>query len=184
MAAVNVKWQYPRHRLCKVCALPEEVRDRVDDMLLGEEVEADGRPYSHAGIAAWLKARGYEVSESSVRRHVRHLSPALERALEMERLVDAVERATGKRLSFAHALANIVVHRALRYLDAVELTPDQVEPEKMLRIGLHAAQTLLSLERVDRRVKEEAAQVVEERLRARQIEPEVIEAIKRDLYGL
>lgn len=42
----------------------------------------------------------------------------------------------------------------------------------------------LSLERLDRSLREEAAQKVEESLRARQIEPEVIEAIKRDIYGL
>ncbi len=179
-----MKWSYPRNRLCKVCSLPEEVRDRVDDMLIGEETEPDGRPYAHAGIAAWLKAQGYDVSESSVRRHARHLVPALEQVLEMERMVEAVERATGKRIPHAAALANIVVQRTLRYLEEAELSPERVDPEKMIRMGLQAAQLVLNMERMDRRVKEEAAQAVETKLKARAIEPEVIEAIKRDIYGL
>lgn len=179
-----MKWTYPRHRLCKVCSLPDPIRDRVDDMLIGEETEADGRPYAHAGIAEWLRAQGYDVSESSVRRHARHLVPALEQVLQMERMVDAVERATGKRIPYAAALANIVVQRTLHFLEKAELSPEQVDPEKLIRLGLQAAQVILSMERMDRRVKEEAAQAVETRLRARAIEPEVIEAIKRDIYGL
>ncbi|MCX7850749.1 phage protein Gp27 family protein [Thermus sp.] len=179
-----VKWAYPRHRLCKVCALPDPIRDRVDDMLIGEETESDGRPYSHAGIAAWLREQGWEVSESSIRRHARHLVPALEQVLQMERMVEAVERATGRRIPHAAALANIVVQRTLRYLEEAELSPERVDPEKMVRLGLQAAQIVLNMERMDRRVKEEATQLVEEKLRARAIEPEVIEAIKRDIYGL
>jgi hypothetical protein len=101
----------------------------------------------------------------------------------MERLVEAVEQATGKRLSYAAALANIVVHKALRYLQDLELG-EEVDPEKVVRLGLEAARVALSLERLDRSLREEAAQKVEESLRARQIEPEVIEAIKRDIYGL
>jgi hypothetical protein len=42
----------------------------------------------------------------------------------------------------------------------------------------------LSLERIDRSLRQEAAEKVERALRVREIEPEVIEAIKRDLYGL
>ncbi|WP_172962477.1 phage protein Gp27 family protein [Thermus scotoductus] len=174
---------YKRHRLCKVCTLPEDLRDRVDAMLLGEETEEDGRPYSMEGIALWLRAQGHEVSSSSVRRHARHLAPALDQVLQMERLVEAVEEATGKRLSYAAALANIVVHKALRYLQDLELG-EEVDPEKVVRLGLEAARVALSLERLDRSLREEAAQKVEESLRARQIEPEVIEAIKRDIYGL
>lgn len=178
-----VKWHYPRNRLCKVCSLPDDLRDRVDDMLLGEETEADGRPYSHAGIALWLKEQGYEVSESSVRRHARHLAPALEQVLRMERMVEAVERATGKRLSYAAALANIVVHKTLRLLEEAELTPESVDLEKMLRLGLRAAEVALAVERTDRSVREEAARKVEERLQG-SVPPEVLEAVKREIYGL
>ncbi len=175
---------YRRDRRCRVCSLPEEVRERVDAMILGEETEEDGRPYALEGIAAWLQARGHGVSPSSVRRHARHLAPALEEVLRMERLVEAVEEATGKRLSYAAALANIVVHKALRYLDGLELGEAEVDPEKVVRLGLEAARVALSLERIDRSLRQEAAEKVERALKVREIEPEVIEAIKRDLYGL
>lgn len=179
-----MKLHYRRHRLCKVCALPDEVRERVDAMLLGEETEEDGRPYTLEGIARWLQAQGYEASPSGLHRHARHLAPALDQVLQMERLVEAVEEATGKRLSYAAALANIVVHKVLRYLDGLELGEAEVDPEKVVRLGLEAARVALSLERIDRSLRQEAAEKVEKALRVREIEPEVIEAIKRDLYGL
>jgi hypothetical protein len=76
------------------------------------------------------------------------------------------------------------VHKVLRYLDGLELGEAEVDPEKVVRLGLEAARVALSLERIDRSLRQEAAEKVEKALRVREIEPEVIEAIKRDLYGL
>lgn len=176
-----VKWSYPRNRRCKVCGLPDEVRDRVDDMILGEEVDEVGRPFSFQGISEWLKGEGHDISESSVRRHARHMSPALERALEMERMVEAVERATGKRIPFASALANIIVHRTLRQLEGLDLS--QVEPERLLRIGLQAAEVVLRLERMDRTLKEQVVEKVGQKLKG-QIDLALLEELKREVYGL
>jgi DNA-binding NarL/FixJ family response regulator len=101
----------------------------------------------------------------------------------MERMVEAVERATGKRLSYAAALANIVVHKTLHLLEEAELTPESVDLEKMLRLGLRAAEVALAVERTDRSVREEAARKVEERLQG-SVPPEILEAVKREIYGL
>lgn len=176
-----MKWAYPRNRRCKICSLPDELRTQVDDMILGEELDGEGRPLSFAQISAWLKSQGQEVSESSVRRHAKHVAPALEAALEMERMVEAVERATGKRLSFASALANIIVHRTLRQLEGLDLS--QVDPERLLRIGLQAADVVLRIERADRTLKEQVVHAVGQKLKG-QIDLQLLEEIKREVYGI
>lgn len=49
--------------LCKVCALPDEIRELV------EKAAARGRPCSV--IAQFLDTKGFVLSEGSLRRHVR-----------------------------------------------------------------------------------------------------------------
>lgn len=172
---------YPREARCKICN--STLRDLIDQMLLGNEPRDDGSRWRLEDIVAWAKERGLHTSIAALSRHRNsHLNPAIQAALETERMVEAIGQATGRKLSVARAYANAVLAKTLRILD--DLRWEELDADQRLRAidrGLRAGEVLSRLERVD--VKTEVAEKVEKTLSEAGAGPDLIQKV-RQVYGL
>ncbi|AGK05827.1 hypothetical protein K649_12705 [Meiothermus ruber DSM 1279] len=152
-------------------------------MLLGNELTPDGRRWRMEEIAAWAQQRGLETSIAALSRHKNnHLHPAMQAALETERMVEAISQATGRKLSVARAYANAVLAKTLRVLD--DLDWQSLDDNQRLRAidrGLRAGEVLSRLERAD--VRLEVAAKVEATLSEAGASAEIIRRV-REVYGL
>lgn len=152
-------------------------------MLLGNEAKEDGSRWRMEEVVEWCRDRGLQTSIAALSRHKNnHLHPALQAALETERMVEAIGQATGRKLSVARAYANAVLARTLRLLD--EVNWQNLDDNQRLRAidrGLRAGEVLSRLERAD--VRLEVAQKVEATLSQAGASAEMIRRV-REIYGL
>jgi glutathione S-transferase len=152
-------------------------------MLLGNELKEDGSRWRMEEVVEWSRQRGLVTSIAALSRHKNnHLNPAIQAALETERMVEAISAATGRKLSVARAYANAVLAKTLRVLDS--LAWDELDPDQQLRAitqGLRAGEVLSKLERADVRV--EVAERVEKTLSEAGVNPEILRKV-REVYGL
>lgn len=171
---------YPREPRCKICNSP--LLDAIDQMLLGE-LKEDGTRWRMDEIVAWCAANGLHTSMAALSRHKNnHLNPAIQAAIETERMVEAISAATGRQLSVARAYANAVLAKTLRVLD--DLPWDELNADQRLRAitqGLRAGEVLSRLERAD--VRAEVAARVEEVLTEHGV-AEDLKAKVREVYGV
>lgn len=168
-------------RRCKVCTSP--IRAEVDARLLGDVRSGDDRLYTYDEIVAWAAGEGVQLTPSGLSRHRHaHLQPSVLMALETQRYMDAIAAATGKKLSLHSAVANVIATKTLRQLD--ELDASAIHPEKLLRVALRAAEVALKLEKAEAALSPEVAAKIDERLSAAGLEPEVLEKIRTEVYGL
>lgn len=167
-------------RRCSVCMSP--VRGDVDAMLLGEQRKADDVPYTYDEIVAWAAQRGVQLTPSSLSRHRHnHLQPAVQAAIETQRYMDAMAKATGRKLSLHSAVANVIASKTLRELN--DLDVKEMDPEKLLRVALRAAEVSLKIEKAERLLTEEVVQQIDEKLVSAGLKPETLAEIRR-MYGL
>jgi glutathione S-transferase len=152
-------------------------------MLLGNDVKEDGSRWKLEELVLWCSERGLETSMAALSRHKnRHLHPAIQAAIETERMVEAISTATGRKLSVARAYANAVLSKTLRVIDNLDwdtLSADQAL--KAVDRGLRAGEVLSRLERAD--VKTEVAEKVEKTLSDAGASAEMIRRV-REVYGL
>ncbi|MCL6529685.1 MAG: DUF3486 family protein [Meiothermus ruber] len=172
---------YPREARCKICNSP--LRDEIDEMLLGNHCKDDGSRWRMEEIVDWGRERGLHTSIAALSRHKNnHLNPAIQAALETERMVEAISQATGRKLSVARAYANAVLAKTLRVLD--DLDWQSLDDNQRLRAidrGLRAGEVLSRLERAD--VRLEVAAKVEQTLSEAGAGAEIIRRV-REIYGL
>lgn len=172
---------YPREARCKICNSP--LRDEIDEMLLGNHCKDDGSRWRMEEIVDWGRERGLHTSIAALSRHKNnHLNPAIQAALETERMVEAISQATGRKLSVARAYANAVLAKTLRVLD--DLDWQSLDDNQRLRAidrGLRAGEVLSRLERAD--VRLEVAAKVEATLSEAGASAEIIRRV-REVYGL
>jgi glutathione S-transferase len=171
-------------RRCKICMSPE--RERIDAMLLGDTLFEDGRRYQYADIVAAAAGAGLQISKPGLSRHYsNHVQPSLRAMLQTQQTMEAVAKATGKRLSLHTVFANIVTQKVLRLLEDIDRDRlSEVPIEKLLRIGLMAGRNGLHLEKAERLLTAETVKSVEEKLTRAGLEPETLKQIKEELYGL
>lgn len=159
------------------------MRDEIDQMLLGNELKEDGTRWRMEEIVQWCRDRGLHTSMAALSRHKNnHLNPAIQAAIETERMVEAISAATGRKLSVARAYANAVLAKTLRVLD--DLPWDELDADQRLRAithGLRAGEVLSRLERAD--VRAEVAARVEEVLTEAGV-AEDLKAKVREVYGV
>lgn len=172
---------YPREPRCKICNSP--IRDEIDQMLLGNQLTEHGERWCLEAIVEWARERGLNTSMAALSRHKNnHLNPAVQAALETERMVEAISAATGRKLSVARAYANAVLAKTLRILDDLEW--DRLDTDQKLRAvthGLRAGEVLSRLERAD--VRQEVATKVEKTLSEAGISQDLLQKV-REIYGL
>lgn len=172
---------YPREPRCKICNSP--LRDEIDQMLLGNELKEDGTRWRMEEVVQWCLDRGLHTSIAALSRHKNnHLNPAIQAAIETERMVEAISAATGRKLSVARAYANAVLAKTLRVLD--DLDWQSLDDNQRLRAidrGLRAGEVLSRLERAD--VRLEVAAKVEQTLSEAGAGAEIIRRV-REIYGL
>ncbi len=176
---------YYRNPRCKVCN--SSLRDSVDKMLLGDTThDDDGSRYTYLEIVDWCAAHGLSISTGGLTRHRNsHLQPALAAALETQAVVDAITAATGKKLSLQTAMTNIVTTMILRRINAAsEEELNTLDLENMLKLVPRIAEVGGKLERTEHGLAHKTVEAVGEKLNNAGLEPEVIERIKKDLYGL
>lgn len=168
-------------RRCKVCMSP--IRAEVDALLLGDTRHDDDRLFTYDEIVDWAAARGVALTPSGLSRHRHsHLQPSVLMALETQRYMDAIAKATGRKLSLHSAVANVIATKALRELDGLDAS--KLDPEKLLRVALRAAEVSLKIEKAEQALSPEVAAKIDERITAAGLEPEVLARIRSELYGL
>lgn len=99
-------------------------------------------------------------------------------------MIDAVSAATGKKLSMHTAIANAIAAKTLRLLNDKEADFDAMQLEKLLALALRAGEVAGKLERTENAVKAEIVNAVESKLENAGIAPDVLETIRKELYGL
>ena len=175
------------NKRCSICQSP--LRDEIDAMLLGERFRSDGKPYRYADIVEWANERGERISEASLSRHyVNHVQPSLRTMMEVQAQIEALNEATGKRLSLHAAFSNIVTSKVLRQLDKLgDKALDDGEIDKLLRVAIMAGRNSLQIERTENLLNQETIEAVDKQLSERlagKIAPETLETIRTEVYGL
>jgi hypothetical protein len=170
-------------RRCKICS--SKLREQIDGMILGDS-EIDGRKYKYSEIQEWAAGQGLTISPAAITRHrVNHVMPSMRRMLETERNMDAIEKATGKKLSLPRVFTGMVLSKILRVLeDFDEDQLDNIDPIKLLREGTRAAQAALQIEKAESLLSpKEVVDTLAEKVTDGTIKPETLSEIKR-VYGL
>lgn len=140
----------------KVFSLPQEVRDELNEKLVSTGFQG------YAGLADWLKERGFEVSRSSVQRYGQDLQEEFEEAMgsvrrttEMAKaMADAVEDDEGNLID---ATARIVQEQLLRV--SLELRKAKSNPEYITHNLGKISKALSSLGRVSIAQKKHAREI-------------------------
>ena len=167
---------------CKICMSP--LRDEIDGMLSREITRDDGRHYRYEDIVTWANDRGLYISESGLSRHrSNHQQPSLQAALQAQDYIDAINAATGRKLSLHSALSNIIVSKVLRLLDDSDLS--EIDPEKAMRLAIMAGRNAMHFEKTEKLLREkEVAQEVSDKLRTEGLSDDVIAQIEEKVLGL
>lgn len=167
-------------RRCTVCT--SSIRGEIDALLLGDVRTDADLPYTYEEIIAYAAEHGVKLSASGLSRHrSNHLQPSVLMALETQRYMDAMAKATGRKLSIHSAVANVIATKTLRQLDDLDVR--QLDPEKLLRVALRAAEVSLKIELAEKGLSPEVVEKIDERLVAAGLAPETLAQI-RELYGL
>lgn len=172
-------------RRCKICMSTH--RDAIDLMLLGESHREDGSQYRYSDMVDWAAVRGLQVTEPGLSRHRNnHLQPSVMAALETQKYMEAISKATGKKLSLPRAFANVVLNKMLRYVNELgEDSLDGINPDRLLRTGLNAARAAMAIERAEELLtREQVAETVSEGLKRKGLTQETIQLIEREILGM
>lgn len=180
-------------RRCSICMSP--LRERVDAMLLGHELTPEGEPYRLADIASWASERGGALSRSSLSRHnTNHVQPGMRAFLETQANLDALEKATGRKLSLPGVFSNILLDKAIRLLndtdeafwEAVGADPKLVI--KLLEKANQAARNVTHIQKTEaalsREQKQAVAKEVGEKLERKGLTTDTIRLIEREILGM
>jgi hypothetical protein len=159
-------------------------------MLLGETRKPDGSVWRVEDIVIWTAQQGEQISTGGLSRHrTNHLLPALGAALEAQQVMEAISKSTGKQMSLQVAFTNVLIHKLLRFLE--QFDPAEIEPKAvggMLLTGVRAVQASLALEKAERVFSKDqaaaAADKVVGKLATRNLDPETLETIRQEIYGL
>lgn len=168
-------------RRCHVCS--SALRAEIDARLLGDVRGPNDKLLTYVEITAWAAEHGVSLTPSGLSRHRHgHLQPSVMMALETQRYMDAIAKATGRKLSLHSAVANVIATKTLRQLD--DLDAADIAPEKLLRVALRAAEVSLKIEKAEAMLSPEAAKQIDEKLTASGLAPDVLERIRKEVYGL
>ena len=176
----------------KVFDLPQEVRDELNEKLVSTGFQG------YAGLADWLKERGFEVSRSSVQRYGQDLQEEFEEAMgsvrrttEMAKaMADAVEDDEGNLID---ATARLVQEHLLRI--SLEFRKMEIEPDAAAHHLGKVSKALDSLGRLSltqkkhakelrAQVAKEAAEKAETSMATQGMSRDAIDSIKRDILGI
>lgn len=168
---------------CKVCS--SALRQGVDLRLMGKETHEDGERYSYEELVDWAAAHGLQISKAGLSRHrTDHLMPDVLSAMEAQRQVEAIAQATGQTLGMETAFLNMLVNKAMRALDGVDL---EMNP-KVLNATIRSIEVLLKVKKAEvllsREKIAEADKAITAKAREKGLDPETLASIRRDLYGL
>jgi hypothetical protein len=167
-------------RRCKICTSP--LRGEIDARVLGDVRDADDRLFTYEDVVAWAAERGEQITASSLSRHrSNHLQPSVMMALETQKYMDAMAKATGRKLSIHSAVANVIATKTLRQLDDIDVK--DMDPEKLLRVALRAAEVSLKIEQAELMLTPQVVEQIDQKLVAAGLQPETLAQI-RELYGL
>ncbi len=152
-----------RRRHSKIDGLPQEIIAAVNDAIVNKRK-------TYKQIEAWLRADGYEVSESSVQRYGQNFLAKLERiSTAREQAKAIIETSNGLKTEMGEATSTVAFQLLMDML--INTDSDKVDKNT-----LNAIKTLASLERssvgreklklsYDKGVNE-AAERIKDRLRA------------------
>lgn len=169
---------------CKVCT--SAVREGIDLRLMGKETHDDGERYTFDEIVDWAAAHGTQISKAGLSRHrTDHLMPDVLGAIEAQRQVEAIAQATGQTLGMETAFLNMLVNKAIRALDGAEVDLTQ---KGAINGITRAIEVLLKVKKAEVQFSAaklaEADKAITATAQAKGLAPDVLLAVRRDLYGL
>lgn len=129
------------------------------------------------------------ISASGLTRHLaNHVQPSVRQYLEVQQNMEALEKATGKKLSLPRVFVNTILSKALRLIDGISDDDlKAVSTEKLIREGTRAAQAALNIEKAEKlleTVKVETVKAAAEGMEKRGISKATIEMIEKEILGL
>lgn len=168
---------------CKVCSSP--LRQDIDLRLMGKETDEDGERLGYDQIIDWAAAHGLVISKAGLSRHkTDHLMPDVLTAIEAQRQVEAIAQATGQTLGMETAFLNMLTNKAMRKLGEHELNDDG----KWLGTVVRGIEVLLKVKKQEvafsKEKLAEADKAITATAKAKGLDAETLQAIRRDLYGL
>lgn len=165
---------------CKVCSSP--IRQGVDLRLMGKEVdEESGERLSYEEIIDWAAAHGLQISKAGLSRHKSdHLMPDVLGAIEAQRQVEAIAQATGQVLGMETAFLNMLVNKAIRALDGVDL---EMNP-KVLNATVRSIEVLLKVRKAELAFSKEKMEEAKSKMRSGGLSEEAIREIEESVLGL
>ena len=165
----------------KVRHLPKELREAVDDALL--------RGVTYEEIVDWLKRRGHEVSRSSVGRYGKDFHKRIERLAQVREQTKAiVEEVAGRPATEMHEAANLLAVQQIfeRLLDARD-DIEEANIADLIRAVAQLERSAVKRERAKlayKKAAETAAKKIGEIAEKENLSPEVLDRIKREVYGI
>jgi len=164
-----------------ISQLPSEIRAELDKRLVA------GRFSDYAGLAAWLKKKGVEISRSAAHRYGQKFEArltAIKAATDQARAIsEAVDDDPGR---MGKALTRLCQEKAFNTLMDMNDAGD-LNLAALGRMVADLNRSEITQERWRAEVKEKARQAVEnieERGKAKGLKPEAMQIIKEEIYGI
>ena len=156
----------------KIATLPEDVRRELDRRLIERGFG------SHAELADWLQAKGYEIARPSVQRHSQNLQSRIEKIQLATQGAEALVDAAGDTGALADASMRLIQERMWDVLIASE-DKDIKKLSSAARALADTARASVMVQQERRKVLQEASDAVGAAARSQGISP-ALEKMLRD----
>lgn len=164
----------------KISQLPTELREAVDKLILS------GRTYDE--IVEYLAHMGEDVSRSSVGRYGQRFLAKMEKLQLFRDQARAVVDSAGDRpaLEIAEAANQMALSTVMEYVMEMDSLKDAKSTDVIKALALleRSGVQREKLKLTIRKKAEEAVKSVEKRVADLAITPEVLEMIRKDIYGI
>ncbi len=153
----------------KIDALPDEIREQIDDMIIDTN-------NTYQEIADWVTGQGYEVSKSSVGRYAIRTTGATQRLIEAQKQTEALVGVIKKNpdIDYTDAGLMMLMDGLVKKLSTAEEEFDNMPLDKAGRLITAISRTKAYKDRVKQDMKKKVELAFQE------LENQLMTAIKSD----
>jgi histone H3/H4 len=145
--------------------------------------EKEGKGFRE--IEAILRAEGYDISKSAIHRAYKSYAESAEEFRriyeETKALIETLKE--NPATDVMEGIATILANRLFKFVKDIEAM-DFETPEELILSVQRLAKTLSDLQKVREERLKKAAEKIEEEAKRRDIDPEFIEIVRKEIYGL
>ncbi len=145
--------------------------------------ETEKKPFKE--IESILKAEGYDISKSAIHRAYKSYTETAEEFKkiyeETKALIDTLKE--NPATDVMEGIATILANRLFKFVKDIEAM-DFETPEELILAVQRLSKTLSDLQKVREERLKQAAERIEQEAKRRNIDPEFIEMVRREIYGL